>query len=115
MIDEIPGRVRAQARARKETVEKPKVILGSTAGVAVLLIGIGGAWVILNFETVAAKALELSVKLAAKRGVQLAPETTKLLLELSGGMAGATAGKAGQATASTGKQATGKARQAGTQ
>jgi len=43
MIDEIPGRVRAQRRPRKETIVKPKVILGSTAGVAVLLIGIGGA------------------------------------------------------------------------
>jgi hypothetical protein len=91
----------------------PKVFFGSIAGVAVVLVGIGGVWVILNFETLAAKALELGVKLAVQRGVQLTPETVKLLLELSGGAAGATAGAAGQAAASTGQRA-GKARQAGT-
>jgi hypothetical protein len=90
---------------------KPKVLVGSIAGVAVMLVGIGGTWVILNFETVAAKALELGIKLAARRGVQLTPETVKLLLELSGGAAGATAGAARQTAASTGKAAasTGKA------
>jgi hypothetical protein len=93
---------------------KPKVLFGSIAGVAVVLVGIGGIWVILNFETLAAKALEVGIKLAAKRGVQLTPETVKLLLELSGGAAGATAGAAGQAAASTGRRAAGKARQAGT-
>jgi hypothetical protein len=91
----------------------PKVFYGSIAGVAVMLVGIGGTWVILNFDTLAAKALELGIKLAAQRGVQLTPETVKLLLELSGGVAGATAGAAGQAAASTGQRA-GKARQAGT-
>jgi hypothetical protein len=89
----------------------PKVFFGSIAGVAVVLVGIGGVWVILNFETLAAKALELGIKLAVQRGVQLTPETVKLLLELSGGAAGATAGAAGQAAASTGQRA-GKARQA---
>ena len=93
---------------------KPKVLIGSIVGVTMVLVGIGGAWVILNFETVAAKALELGVKLAVKRGVQLPPETVKLLLELSGGAAGATAGAAGQAAASTGQRAAGKARQTGT-
>ena len=92
----------------------PKVLFGSIAGVAVMLVGIGGTWVILTFEPLAAKALELGIKLAVKRGVQLTPETVKLLLELSGGAAGATAGAAGQATASTGRRAAGKARQAGT-
>jgi hypothetical protein len=91
----------------------PKVLLGSIAGVTVVLVAVGGTWVIVNFETVAAKALELGVKLAVQRGVQLTPETVKLLLELSGGAAGATAGAAGQAAASTGQRA-GKARQAGT-
>lgn len=91
----------------------PKVFFGSIAGVAVVLVAVGGTWVILNFETVAAKALELGIKLAVQRGVQLTPETVKLLLELSGGAAGATAGAAGQAAASTGQRA-GKARQAGT-
>jgi hypothetical protein len=91
----------------------PKVFFGSIAGVAVMLVGIGGTWVILNFDTLAAKALELGIKLAVQRGVQLTPETVKLLLELSGGAAGATAGAAGQAAASTGQRA-GKARQAGT-
>ncbi|HEX9042008.1 MAG TPA: hypothetical protein VF838_13425 [Trebonia sp.] len=93
---------------------KPKVIFGSIAGVAVMLVGIGGIWVILNFETLAAKALEVGIKLAAKRGVQLTPETVKLLLKLSGGAASATTGAAGQAAASSGRQAAGKARQAGT-
>jgi hypothetical protein len=101
-------------RVRKETAVKPKVLFGSIAGVAVVLVGIGGTWVILNVETLAAKALELGIKFAAKRGIQLAPETVKLLLELSGGAAGATAGAAGQAAASTGRRAAGKARQAGT-
>jgi hypothetical protein len=91
----------------------PKVFFGSIAGVAVVLVGIGGTWVILNFDTLVAKALELGIKLAVQRGVQLTPETVKLLLELSGGAAGATAGAAGQAAASTGQRA-GKARQAGT-
>ena len=91
----------------------PKVLFGSIAGVAVVLVGIGGIWVILNFETLAAKALELGIKLAVQHGVQLTPETVKLLLELSGGAAGAAAGAAGQAAASTGQRA-GKARQAGT-
>ena len=91
----------------------PKVFFGSIAGVAVMLVGIGGTWVILNFETLAAKALELGIKLAIQRGVQLTPETVKLLLELSGGAAGAAAGAAGQAAASTSQRA-GKARQAGT-
>jgi len=91
----------------------PKVLFGSIAGVAVVLVGIGGTWVILNFETLAAKALELGIKLAVERGVQLTPETVKLLLELSGGAAGA-AGAAGQAAASTGQRAAGKARQTGT-
>jgi hypothetical protein len=91
----------------------PKVLFGSIAGVAVVLVGIGGTWVILNFDTLVAKALELGIKLAVQRGVQLTPETVKLLLELSGGAAGATAGAAGQAAASTGQRA-GKARQAGT-
>lgn len=91
----------------------PKVFFGSIAGVAVVLVGIGGIWVILNFETLAAKALELGIKLVVQRGVQLTPETVKLLLELSGGAVGATAGAAGQAAASTGQRA-GKARQAGT-
>jgi hypothetical protein len=90
----------------------PKVFFGSIAGVAVVIVGIGGVWVILNFETLAAKALELGIKLAVQRGVQLTPETVKLLLELSGGAAGATAGAAGQAAASAGQRA-GKARQAG--
>ena len=35
----------------------PKVFFGSIAGVAVVLVGIGGTWVILNFETLAAKYL----------------------------------------------------------
>lgn len=91
----------------------PKVLFGSIAGVAVVLVGIGGIWVILNFETVAAKALELGIKLAVQRGVQLSPETVKLLLELSGGAAGATAGAAGQAAGATGRRAAGSARQAG--
>jgi len=91
----------------------PKVLFGSIAGVAVVLVGIGGTWVILNFETLAAKALELGIKLAVERGVQLTPETVKLLLELSGGAAGA-AGAAGRAAASTGQRAAGKARQTGT-
>jgi hypothetical protein len=91
----------------------PKVFFGSIAGVAVVLVGIGGTWVILNFDTLVAKALELGIKLAVERGVQLTPETVKLLLELSGGAAGAAAGAAGQAAASTGQRA-GKARQAGT-
>ena len=91
----------------------PKVLFGSIAGVAVVLVGIGGTWVILNFDTLVAKALELGIKLAVQRGVQLTPETVKLLLELSGGAAGATAGAAGQAAASAGQRA-GKARQAGT-
>ena len=91
----------------------PKVFFGSIAGVAVVLVGIGGTWVVLNFDTVVAKALELGIKLAVERGVQLSPETVKLLLELSGGAAGATVGAAGQAAASTGQRA-GKARQAGT-
>jgi hypothetical protein len=103
-----------QGRARKEKAVKPKVLFGSIAGVAVMLVGIGGIWVILNFETVAAKALELGIKLAVKRGVQLPPETVKLLLELSGGAAGATAGAVGQTAASTGRRATGNARRAGT-
>lgn len=77
-----------------------------------VLVAIGGTWVILNFETLAAKALELGIKLAVKRGVQLTPETVKLLLELSGGAAGA-AGAAGQPAASTGQRAAGKARQTG--
>lgn len=93
---------------------KPKVLFGSIAGVAVMLVAIGGTWVILNFETVAAKALEAGIKMAAKRGVQLTPETVKLLLELTAGAAGATAGAAGQAAASSGRRAAGKARQAGT-
>jgi hypothetical protein len=92
----------------------PKVFFGSIAGVAVGLVGIGGIWVVLNFETLAAKALELGIKLAVQRGVQLTPETVKLLLELSGGAAGATAGAAGQAAASTGQRTAGKARQTGT-
>jgi hypothetical protein len=91
----------------------PKIFFGSIAGVAVVLVGIGGTWVILNFDTLVAKALELGIKLAVQRGVQLTPETVKLLLELSGGAAGAAAGAAGQAAASTGQRA-GKARQAGT-
>lgn len=93
---------------------KPRVFFGSIAGVIVVLVGIGGTWVILNFETLAAKALQLGVKLAVKRGVRLPPETVKLLLELGGGAAGATAGAAGQAAASTGQRAAGKARQTGT-
>jgi hypothetical protein len=111
--DGISGKLRAQGRARKETAMNPKVLFGSIAGVAVVLVGIGGTWVILNFDTLVAKALELGIKLAVQRGVQLTPETVKLLLELSGGAAGATAGAAGQAAASTGQRA-GKARQAGT-
>jgi hypothetical protein len=103
-----------QSQAGKEMAVNPKVLVGSIAGVAVVLVGIGGVWVVLNFETVAAKALELGVKLAVKRGVQLPPETVKLLLELAGGAAGATAGAAGQAAASTGRRAAGSARQAGT-
>lgn len=91
----------------------PKVFFGSIAGVAVVLVGVGGTWVVLNFDTLVAKALELGIKLAVERGVQLTPETVKLLLELSGGAAGATAGAAGQAAASTAQRA-GKARQAGT-
>ena len=90
---------------------KPKVLFGSIAGAAVMLVGIGGTWVILNFGTLTAKALELGVKLAVKRGVQLTPETVTLLLELSGGAAGATAGAAGHAAASTSQRAAGKARQ----
>lgn len=92
----------------------PKVFFGSIAGVAVVIVAIGGTWVVLNFETLAAKALELGIKLAAERGVQLTPETVALLLELSGGAAGATAGAAGQAAASTGQRAAGKARRTGT-
>ena len=92
---------------------KPKILFGSIAGVAVMLVAIGGTWVILNLDTVVAKALELGIKLAIQRGVQLSPETVKLLLELSGGAAGATVGAAGQAAASTAQRA-GKARQAGT-
>jgi hypothetical protein len=91
----------------------PKVFFGSIAGVAVVLVGIGGTWVVLNFDTLVAKALELGIKVAVQRGVQLTPGTVKLLLELSGGAAGATAGAAGQAAASTAQRA-GKARQAGT-
>ncbi len=93
---------------------KPRILFVSIAGAAAVLVGIGGTWVILNFETLTAKALELGIKWAIKRGVQLTPETVKLLLELSGGAAGATAGAAGQAAASTGKRAAGKARQTGT-
>ena len=93
----------------------PKVLYGSIAGVAVFLVAIGGTWVILNSETLTAKALELGVKLAVKRGVQLTPETVKLLLELSAGAAGATAGAAGQATASTGRRATKATQSAGRQ
>lgn len=92
---------------------KPKVIFGSIAGVAVMLIGIGGTWVILNFDTVAAKLLEAGIKLAAKRGVQISPETVKLVLELSGGTAGATAAAAGKTAGKTGKQAAGKASKTG--
>jgi hypothetical protein len=114
MIDGISGKSWAQGRARKETAVNPKVFFGSIAGVAVVVVGIGGIWVVLNFEAVVAKALELGIKLAVKRGVQLPPETVKLLLELSGGVAGATAGAAGQAAVSTGQQAAGKARQTGT-
>jgi hypothetical protein len=91
----------------------PKVLFGSIAGVAVVLVGIGGTWVILNFETVAAKALELGLKLAVERGVQLPPETVRLLLELAGGAAGATTGAAGQAAGAAGRRAAGNARQAG--
>jgi hypothetical protein len=110
MIDGIPGMARALGRVRKETVVKPKVFIGSIAGVALVLVGIGGTWVILNFETVAAKALEWGIKFAVKRGVQPDPETARLLLELGGGAAGATAGAAGKAAASTGR-ASGSARQ----
>lgn len=81
----------------------PKILFGSIAGVAVVLVGVGGVWVILNFETVAARALELGIKLAVKRGVQLSPETVRLLLELGGGAAGATAGAAGQAAGAAGE------------
>src|SRR5690242_6523064 len=112
-VDGISGKSRTQGRARKETAMNHKVFFGSIAGVAVMLVGIGGTWVILNLDTVVAKALELGIKLAVQRGVQLTPETVKLLLELSGGAAGAAAGAAGQAAASTGQRA-GKARQAGT-
>ena len=91
----------------------PKVLYGSIAGIAVFLVAIGGTWVILNSETLTAKAIELGVKLAVKRGVQLTPETVKLLLELSGGAAGATAGAAGQATASTGRRTTKATQSAG--
>jgi hypothetical protein len=114
MIDGISGKSRRKAEHGRRTAVNPKVFFGSIAGVAVVLVGIGGTWVILNFDTLTAKALELGVKLAVKRGVQLPPETVKLLLEVSGGAAGATAGAAGQAAASTGQQAAGKARQAGT-
>jgi hypothetical protein len=93
---------------------KPKILFGTIAGVAVVLVGIGGTWVILNLETVVAKALELGIKFAVQRGVQLSPETVKLLLELTGGAAGATAGATGQAAASTSRKAAGKTRQAGT-
>lgn len=92
---------------------KPKVFFGSIAGVAVMLVGIGGTWVILNFDTVAAKLLEAGIKFAAQRGVQLNPETVKLVLELSGGTAGAAAGAAGKATAKTGQRTASKARQTG--
>jgi hypothetical protein len=113
MIGGFPGKAQALGRARKETAVKPKVVFGSIAGVTLLLIGIGGTWVILNIETVAAKVLELGAKFAAKRGVDLDPATAKLLLELSGGAAGATAGAAGKAASSTGKRASGTARQTG--
>ena len=102
-----------QGRVWKEMAVNPKVLFGSIAGVAVVLVGIGGIWVVLNFETVAAKALELGIKLAVKRGVQLSPETVRLLLELGGGAAGATAGAAGQAAGAAGRRAAGNARQAG--
>ena len=108
------GKFRAQGRAGKETAVNPKVLFGSIAGVAVVLVGIGGIWVVLNVETVVAKALELGIKLAVERGVQLPPETVKLLLELGGGAAGATAGAAGQAAGAAGRRAAGTARQAGT-
>jgi hypothetical protein len=114
MIDAISGKSRAQGRARKETAVNPKVLYGSIAGIAVFLVAIGGTWVILNSETLTAKAIELGVKLAVKRGVQLTPETVKLLLELGGGAAGATAGAAGQAAGAAGRRAAGTARQAGT-
>jgi hypothetical protein len=90
-----------------------KVTFGSIAGVAVMLIGIGGTWVVLNVDTVAAKLLEAGVRFAAKRGVQLPPETVKLVLELSGSTAGAAAGAAGKTAAKTGKQAAGKSQTAG--
>jgi hypothetical protein len=92
----------------------PKVLFGSIGGVAVVLVGIGGIWVVLSFETVVAKALELGIKVAVERGVQLPPETVKLLLELAGGAAGATAGAAGQVAGAAGRRAAGTARQAGT-
>jgi hypothetical protein len=113
MIDGIPGKAQALGRPRKETTVKPKVVFGSIAGATLLLIGIGGTWVILNIETVAAKVLELGVKFAAKRGVEIDPATAKTLLELSGGAAGASAGAAGRAAASSGQRASGKARQTG--
>ena len=103
-----------QGRAGKEAAVNPKVLFGSIAGVAVVVVGMGGIWVVLNFETVVAKALELGIKLAVERGVQLPPETVKLLLELGGGAAGATAGAAGQAAGAAGRRAAGTARQAGT-
>ena len=113
MIGRIPGKAHALGRARKEAAVKPKVVFGSIAGVTLLLIGIGGTWVILNIETVAAKMLELGVKFAAKRGVEMDPATAKTLLELSGGAADATAGAAGKAASSSGKRASGTARQTG--
>src|SRR5690242_382290 len=109
-----PGKLRRRGRARKETAVNPKVLFGSIGGVAVVLVGIGGIWVVLNFETVVAKTLELGIKVAVERGVQLPPETVKLLLELAGGAAGATAGAAGQAAGAAGRRAAGTARQAGT-
>jgi hypothetical protein len=111
MTEGFQGSLGRKAEHGRRPAVNPKVFFGSIAGVAVVLVGIGGTWVVLNFETLAAKALELGSKLAAERGVQLTPETVKLLLELSGGAAGATAGAASQAAASTGQRATGKARQ----
>ncbi len=93
---------------------KPRTSLVSIAGATVVLAGIGGTWVILNLETVTAKALELGAKLAVKHGVKLPPETVKLLAKLGGGAAGDAAGAAGKAAAATGKRAAAKPRQTGT-
>jgi hypothetical protein len=114
MIEGFAGSLGRKAEHGRRPAVNPKVFFGSIAGVAVVIVAIGGTWVVLNFETLAAKALELGIKLAAERGVQLTPETVALLLELSGGAAGATAGAAGQAAASTGQRAAGKARRTGT-